>query len=589
MFSLGFSCKLVVVFFALLLLPATSSASSDWWDWGWHYRALITANASSADREDKIAELEINFSELLGPSAASEALDPKSIRVVEQGDGVYLEAVSQFDQSTEDPWSGELLWLIEGKMGAGSEREYYVYFDVVENGEKQAPEYSEGVIVQSKESDLRIDTAKLMIFMDREKYGFSHLVFKRVDWENVATPSSYDPLEQSRSNVSEYRGFFSTSGEHYCDPGCAWERANSSAEIIYQGPLRAVIRSTSTGIRKGGESQPFLSETYTYVYSGEPYYITRKAYHFEKSPRYVTGLNRWMWIFGGTNKRYKYPVEGGGYASSVFPPQALEAGDWKKTWSDSYDEYDGIATMELGPEDTISSLWLEKDEAKPGCYSASMWRPYDEVDYLVDTRFAHYFHLGQPTGAQLDSVYEELSTPLGLEVDSATSFVLSISAPENILNWDPTLPLKAEVEDGGANITIISTNCSVYNEDAELFRGELSDEGIRIFEVPEGRWTVKCVAESESGHLAWDETEVMVYDVMSVVKLCLGSMAVLLALIIFMVLRMRQIDAESKARKIECPRCGMMVAESKPACPVCGKKLVKKPAKPKRRSRRKTN
>ena len=565
--------------FTLLLLFAflapLAFASDEWHDWNWHYRVRADVNGSGFAREDWIVEQPINFSALLGSLAPGQHLDPDSIRVIEyDGTTPADEAVSQFDPDSPGSWSGEILWRIDGTFGAADTRAYYIYFDTLENGPKPAPGYAKEVIVQSREQDVRIDTATLMIYMDRTRYGYSHLYRKSYDWQDVGSPDVTDPLGSSRPNVTHYRGFLSSPGEHYCDPGCEWSQANSTTSVLHEGPLRATIVTGHISIERGNgtEARPFNSSNTLQVYAGKPFYREIRTYNFNEAPASVAGFNRRTWIFAGRSMSYAYP-SATGVREGSFPTPGTEFSDWNGTWGDSFDGSSGIGDFDMPPAPSFAphSLWVEADPDAPASYYGALWRPNLVISSRVVFNTIHYFHDGDWRAADVPLKYDELANPPFVGLGNLTNFLLKISVPSVILNWNPTLPVKTEVQ---GNVTIESVSCRVRSTGSGqvIFEGTLPPEGISIFDVPEGGWEVGCIATDSTGHSSYDTAETRVYDVMSLVKVCCGTLALLFILLLLLSLRIRA-GLRRHAKGIPCARCGMPVEPGTPSCPVCGKRL----------------
>ena len=561
----------------LLMLPAAAFASDAWWGSGWHYRIRADVNSSGFDRADWIIEEQVDFSQVLGNLSANSRLDPNSIRVVEYKEGNPVKEVrSQFDRYSPDSWAGELVWEAPGSFMRNTNRTFYIYFDTLENGQKTAPEYEKGVRVQSREKDLRIDSAHFMLYMDRTQYGYTHVHKKTTEWQTVPNPPIHDPLSDSRENITTYRGTVSLFGDHYCDPGCEMSLSmNFSGELLHEGPLRVAVRSYSDALERSSDdsSIPFAGMHTIYIYADKPYYRTIKQLDFGSFPLEVSGINRRTWILSGRQMLYAYESTGGVVKEGAFPVGGAEFKDWNGTWTDSLGtDGRGIADFEIAHVPEPRSLWIERDQNTFVSYSSALWRPESRLSSVYTSEYIEYFHMGDWMQADLPTHYWELKVPPVAELGNLSYFTLNLHVPPIVLNWDPSVKVDAEVS--GSNVTIERMECSMYSEERKytLFEGEVGEEGVRVFDVPEGRWKISCIAFDKHGHSASDIAQTQVYDVMSLVKICGAS--ILLLFLIAAILAYRVSRAmRGRGKLFDCPRCGMPIEGGARECPVCGRKL----------------
>ena len=120
-------------------------AASGWWDSAWAYRVAVDVAAAGFARDDKAADVTINFTTLLEQAGEDSRFDPDSIRVLEvDGATIIDEAVPfQFDRANDfnatGNAAGTLIILLTGPTAAGETRHYHVYFDVVGRGLETPP------------------------------------------------------------------------------------------------------------------------------------------------------------------------------------------------------------------------------------------------------------------------------------------------------------------------------------------------------------------------------------------------------------------------------------------------------------------
>ncbi|OGV67290.1 MAG: hypothetical protein A3K19_30215 [Lentisphaerae bacterium RIFOXYB12_FULL_65_16] len=114
----------------------------DWARWRFQVRAEVVNGP--IEQEDVPVALALDLGSLLKRQGGSGALDPNSIRVCERkADGTPGATLPcQFDKAAnfdaKKNATGEVAWLIPGKLAAGVTRPYTLLFDVTANGQKTA-------------------------------------------------------------------------------------------------------------------------------------------------------------------------------------------------------------------------------------------------------------------------------------------------------------------------------------------------------------------------------------------------------------------------------------------------------------------
>jgi len=120
--------------------------NDEWWNSSWHYRIKFEINHSQINRTDWPVEYQMNFSYLLENMSVSGTFDNLSLRLVEynNSDGSVLhELPVQFDvdenYNETSSATGELVFILNGTVFSNNSnsRYFYVYFDTIENGQKQ--------------------------------------------------------------------------------------------------------------------------------------------------------------------------------------------------------------------------------------------------------------------------------------------------------------------------------------------------------------------------------------------------------------------------------------------------------------------
>ena len=229
------------------LRPAGSvAAAAPWWDTLWGYRVAVTIDAAGYARADKVAEVAVNFTELLAEVGESSRFDPDSIRVVEVDGGNVTddEVPFQFDRAGNfDPVgnaAGTLVIMLTGTTPAGAARHYHVYFDVV--GDAFTPPKIPNYVSASTITDVHgYETFRLVTENGTYHYhktggGFASLFdVDEKDW------ISWNPAANGAGDHRGVPNMVHPNDGGYFHPG----RANVDSGIFRRGPLKLTIRSSS--------------------------------------------------------------------------------------------------------------------------------------------------------------------------------------------------------------------------------------------------------------------------------------------------------------------------------------------------------
>ncbi len=130
--------KKVILLFAIFLLLPSLGYAENWWNSSWHMRIPINISYTS-DMENASVKVNINFTQLISELNVSGNFDQNSIRVVESG----IEIPHDFENETYD--KGNVSWIANGTTLANTNRTFWIYFDIIENGLKE-----EGKIISEK-------------------------------------------------------------------------------------------------------------------------------------------------------------------------------------------------------------------------------------------------------------------------------------------------------------------------------------------------------------------------------------------------------------------------------------------------------
>lgn len=137
-----------------------------WWNASWHYRTYYAIYSGDRYRIDVPIQISMNFTAILETEGVQASFDENSVRVIEYNlaGEILHEAPSQFDKVANYHVNfnavGSVAWIMEGTTLAGTTRNYYVYFDTVENGLKDPPNYA-GVSVEASGNYVSLQNQKI--------------------------------------------------------------------------------------------------------------------------------------------------------------------------------------------------------------------------------------------------------------------------------------------------------------------------------------------------------------------------------------------------------------------------------------------
>lgn len=227
--------------------PTQPAAADDpWWDTLWGYRVSLGVDAAGLERHDGVAQIDINFTQLLDEVGEHSKFDIDSMRVVEIEDDEIIddEVPFQFDRAADyDPVSkaaGTLVVLMTGDTPAGGVRQYHVYFDVT--GDSFTPLKFSNRVTASTITDVygfetfRLVTDNATYHLHKTGGGFASMFdVDEKDW------ISWNP---AANGAGDYRGIpnmVHPNDGGYFHPG----RTSVDSSISRRGPLKVTIRAGS--------------------------------------------------------------------------------------------------------------------------------------------------------------------------------------------------------------------------------------------------------------------------------------------------------------------------------------------------------
>ena len=227
-------------------LLVTSAPTITWWDTQRNFRIPVTVNSAQYERNEKPAEVSLDFTQILGTLGQAGTFDETSIRVVEtDSTGMVLNSTVpfQFDKDTGfnavTKASGTIVFIMSGNTPANTNRYYHVYFGLAGNYYSPlsvTPRLTLTDNVQDQgQSSYQIGAAGSTYYFQKQAGGFSSLVdASGNDW------ISYQPTP-ALSSGGAYRGIPNVYTGGIFHPGFTC----CTSTIVTQGPLKIRVRSVS--------------------------------------------------------------------------------------------------------------------------------------------------------------------------------------------------------------------------------------------------------------------------------------------------------------------------------------------------------
>ncbi|MFH8080780.1 MAG: NEW3 domain-containing protein [Candidatus Aenigmatarchaeota archaeon] len=164
--------RIFLLLVLLFFLAKIVKAEDEWWNSTWHYRVKIEINTTSFERTDWPIEKEINLTKLLEQNGFNGTLDLNSIRVFEYDENgrIKYEVPSQFDPYDEfnatNNAVGILSFIMNGSTPENQKRIYYLYFDTLENGGKETPNYFTDLVYYWNGQRLNVNSSYMAYYLD---------------------------------------------------------------------------------------------------------------------------------------------------------------------------------------------------------------------------------------------------------------------------------------------------------------------------------------------------------------------------------------------------------------------------------------
>ncbi len=228
------------------VVTTIASNKGAWWNANWPYRTLIGIGTGQFPRTNRVAELDLNITEVLANIGGSGTFNPATVRCREVDiNGAILgnEIPCQFEPSENfdatNLATGKLVILAPGVTAARSARYFHLYFDTV-GGSSTTSTLTPLVTVVDNvndegQSSFKISTSTGSYFFQKEAGAFSSMLDTQGnDWID------YHPTGNAAGN---YRGIPNlVYPEGHFHPGST----SALSTIVNQGPLKVTVRSTTT-------------------------------------------------------------------------------------------------------------------------------------------------------------------------------------------------------------------------------------------------------------------------------------------------------------------------------------------------------
>lgn len=317
---------ILVALIALLILAGNRSTLSEnfndeWWNSSWNFRFKIEVNTGNYSRTDWPVEYAVNFTNILLNLNESGTFDNNSIRVIEynlSGSALH-EVISQFDPresyNSSANAAGDLIFLLNGTTPNQTTRYFYVYFDVLENGQKPTRTYTTELSSSWDGKEFVINTTlNYTFYFDTARGENTSGLYKAdyqdgVDRSNYFTPSS--AAERTREWTQITDGVYNYTFDF---------RYNAT---ITAGPLRIRVRQYGNEVYwndfQNRTNRSMAIKTYTFYFNHTWYLLHHNITNTANHTIYrhaVTGLPRFdaLNAYGSTYKiTYDYSTDPGSW------------------------------------------------------------------------------------------------------------------------------------------------------------------------------------------------------------------------------------------------------------------------------------
>ncbi|MBN7795250.1 Ig-like domain-containing protein [Parahaliea mediterranea] len=237
---------------AVATVTAIGSDSGAWWDSNWRYRTLLSVGSAEFPREGRVAELDVNFTQLIADLGASGEVDLSTLRCHEvdaNGAVVSADIPFQFVPAINfDPVSnavGDIVIYMSGLTPQRSARYFHLYFDTLGGGSTPSPGSAPLVALTDDVFDedqyaYEIQTQVGTYLFQKQGGAFSSVLDNNGnDWVD------YHPTGGSAGNFRGIPNLVYPEGHFH--PGSL----GATSSLVHHGPVKVVVDSqTNDGLWK---------------------------------------------------------------------------------------------------------------------------------------------------------------------------------------------------------------------------------------------------------------------------------------------------------------------------------------------------
>ncbi len=307
-----------------------------WWDIKWHYRVGLEINNTGYNRTNWTIEYPVNFTQLLQNMSVTGAFDENSTRVIEYNSSgsILHEIPSQFDMGDNynsiSNAAGVIAFTMNGTTAANQKRYFYIYFDIIQNGNKTKPSYPTDLSYNytGNVAEFYVNNSLFRWKIDTERgentSGIYHV-------QDVAYENDLLRVDDTTNMTVEYSEFSNASSRFGFD-------FRNNATLKYSGPVRLVVEQIGQEIlwsqpgnktNEGYMIKRYIFYRYTDWMKIEQIFVNNASYSITRNSTTAGAL--------GINVSYSFSLPGGNefYPNMTNPVDpgsygwaAQETGNW---------------------------------------------------------------------------------------------------------------------------------------------------------------------------------------------------------------------------------------------------------------------